>query len=148
MEDAKAGQVLTFLLDTNVLSELRKARPHGGVLAWFTANQASASFATPAIALFELQAGVEKLRQQDSARAEKFDFWADRIVDGSNILPLDAAAAREAARLMSKQSTALLFDAMIAAIARVNGYTVATRNTRDFEHFEVPLVNPFLYQKD
>lgn len=146
MEDEEAGEILKFLLDTNILSELRKPRPHGGVLAWFTAHQ-NASFATPAIALFELQMGTEKLRLQDPHRAAAFDFWVDRIAAGSNVLPLDAAAAREAARLLNKHSMVLMADAMIAAIARVNSLTVATRNTRDFQRFSVPLVNPFDHPK-
>jgi predicted nucleic acid-binding protein len=135
-----------FLLDTNILSEIRKPSPHGAVLAWFTEYH-SAYFATPAIALFELQIGAEKLRKQDPYRAAMFDFWVGRIAGGSNVLSLDAAAAREAARLLSKHSMALMADAMIAAIARVNGLTVATRNTRDFERFAVPLVNPFLHPR-
>jgi toxin FitB len=146
LEDEEAGEILTFLLDTNIISEIRKPRPHGAVLAWFMAHQ-SASFATPAVALFELQMGAEKLRAQDPDRAAAFDLWVGRIAAGSNVLPLDAAAAREAARLLSKSSMALMADAMIAAIARVNGLTVATRNTRDFERFAVPLVNPFLHAK-
>jgi predicted nucleic acid-binding protein len=136
---------LRFLLDTNILSELRKPKPHGGVLAWFTANQSS-GFATPAIALFELQMGAEKLRQNDPLRAAEFDFWVGRIASGSTILPLDAAAAREAARLLNKLPVALIADAMIAAIANVHGLAVATRNTKDFEHFGVRLVNPFLHR--
>ena len=76
-----------------------------------------------------------------------FDLWVGRIASGSNVLPLDAAAAREAARLISGRSMVLVADAMIAAIARVNGLTVATRNTRDFAQFEVSQVNPFLFPK-
>jgi toxin FitB len=146
LENEEAGEILKFLLDTNILSEIRKPRPHGAVLAWFMAQQ-SGSFATPAIALFELQMGAEKLRSKDPSRAAAFDFWVGRIAGGSNVLPLDVAAAREAARLLNKNSMVLMADAMIAAIARVNGLTVATRNTRDFERFAVPLVNPFLHPK-
>ena len=91
--------------------------------------------------------GTERLRTQDPVRAATFDFWIGRIAAGSNILPLDAAAAREAARLLNKQPMELMADAMIAAIAKVNGLTVATRNTRDFERFSVPLVNPFLFPR-
>jgi predicted nucleic acid-binding protein len=91
--------------------------------------------------------GVEKVRPQDPYRAQVFDFWVGRIASGSNVLPLDAAAAREAARLMTNQPMTLMADAMIAAIAKVNGLTVATRNTRDFERFAVPLVNPFLFPR-
>lgn len=138
---------MKFLLDTNILSEVRKGpRAHGGVLAWFAANH-DAYFAIPAIALFELQMGAEKVRQQDPLRAAEFDFWVGKLAGGTNVLSLDSAAAREAARLLNKQSMVLLADAMIAAIARVNGLTVATRNTRDFELFFVPLVDPFLFPK-
>jgi predicted nucleic acid-binding protein len=138
---------LIFLLDTNILSEIRKPRPHGGVMAWFMAHHQSDSFATPAIALFELQMGAEKLRPQDPTRAAAFDWWVGQIAGGSAVLPLDAPAAREAARLLNNHSMVLMADAMIAAIAKVNGLTVATRNTRDFERFAVPLVNPFLHPK-
>jgi len=103
-------------------------------------------FAIPAIALFELQMGAEKLRQQDPLRAATFDFWVGRIAAGSNVLPFDAAAAREAARLLNKRPMVLMADAMIAAIARVNGLTVATRNTKDFAQFDVELINPFLHR--
>jgi predicted nucleic acid-binding protein len=145
MEDAKAGEILKFLLDTNILSEIRKPRPHGGVLAWFTAYH-SAGFATPVVALFELQMGVEQLRSQDPERAAQFEFWIARLEGGTSILPFDAAASRETARLLHKQPMNLMADAMIAAIAKVNGLTLATRNTRDFERFGVPQVNPFIYR--
>jgi toxin FitB len=135
-----------FLLDTNIVSELRKPRPHGAVLAWFAAHH-EAYFAIPAIAVFELQMGTEKLRIQDPQRAATFDWWIARIAAADNVLPLDAAAAREAARLLTGHSIVLLADAMIAAIAKVNGLTIATRNTRDFERFAVPLTNPFLYRE-
>jgi hypothetical protein len=146
VEDAEAGQVLTFLLDTNVLSELRKATPHGAVLAWYKSHSATA-FAVPAVALYEIQAGAEITRRQDVRKAAEIDLWADFLMDGSVVIPLDSVAAREAARLMARQSKLFIEDAMIAAIAKVNGLTVATRNTRDFERFAVPLVNPFLHPK-
>lgn len=136
---------MKYLLDTNILSEIRKPRPHGGVLAWFTAHQ-SAGFATPVIALFELQMGVEKLRTQDPHRAAEFEYWIARLESADHVLPFDAAASRETARLLQKQPMSLMADAMIAAIAKVNGLTLATRNTRDFERFRVPLVNPFAYR--
>ena len=146
MEDAEAGQILIFLLDTNVLSELRKTRPHGAVLAWYKSHSATA-FAVPALALYEIQAGAEVTRRQDVQKAAEIDLWADTLMEGVVILPLDGRAAREAATLMGRQSKFLIEDAMIAAIAKVNGHTVATRNTRDFERFAVPLVNPFNHTK-
>lgn len=146
MEDEEAGQILIFLLDTNVLSELRKARPHGAVLAWYKSHLATA-FAVPALALYEIQAGAEVTRRQDAEKAREIERWAEALANGAVVLPLDGVSAREAARLMARQSKLLIEDAMIAAIAKVNGLTVATRNTRDFERFEVPLVNPFLFPK-
>ncbi len=133
---------MKFLLDTNILSELRKPKPHGGALAWFTANQ-SAGMATPAIAIFEMQMGAEKVRENDPMLAAEFDFWIARLAGGSKVLPLDAEAAREAARLLKKLPMALIADAMIAAIAKVHGLIVATRNIKDFEQFGVKLINPF-----
>ena len=132
---------MKFLLDTNILSEIRKPKPHGGVLSWFTVHQDRC--ATPAIALFELQMGVERLRTQDPERASQFEFWIERLESASTIVPFDAIASREAARLLQRQPMTLIADAMIAAIAKVNGLTLATRNTRDFERFKVELVNPF-----
>ena len=145
LEDAQAGEVLRFLLDTNVVSELRKPRPHGAVLAWAQAMPPDA-LAIPAIVLFELQIGTERLRKQDSQRADEFDAWITWIASGSTIVPLDAASAREAARLLERQPMELMADAMIAATARVNRLTVATRNTRDFERFGASLVNPFEFK--
>ena len=145
MEDEEAGEILKFLLDTNILSEIRKPKPHGGVLAWFTAHH-SEGFAIPSLALFELQVGAEKVREQDPQRATAFDFWVGRIAGGGNILPLDATSAREAARLLHKRPPTLMIDAMIAATAKVHGLIVATRNMKDFEQFEVEVTDPFRYR--
>ena len=136
---------MRFLLDTNVLSEVRKQKPHGGVLAWFTSVHLTASMFIPSIALFELQMGVEQLRPKDPLRAASFEFWVSRLGAAANVLPLDAEAGREAARLLAGKPMHLVADAMIAAIAKVNALTIATRNTRDFEQFAVPLVDPFKY---
>jgi hypothetical protein len=145
VEDAKAGEVLIFLLDTNVASELRKIRPHGALLSWYRSHSPEV-FALSAITIYELQAGAEVTRRQDSAKALEIERWVDALIDETVILPLDANGAREAAYLMRNQSKALIEDAMIAAIAKVNRLTVATRNTRDFERFGVALVNPFEFK--
>lgn len=132
-----------FLLDTHVVSELRKARPHGGVLAWFNATPESALFVS-AVTLGEIQRGIELTRDQNPAKAQEITQWVDRLADTHNILPMDAQTFREWARLMHHQSDALFEDAMIAATARVHQLTVVTRNTRDFAAFKVPLLDPFL----
>ncbi len=137
---------MTFLLDTNVISELRKTRPHGAVLSWYHSYD-EAAFALPSLALYEIQAGIEVTRRQNLAKARDIELWIQSLIDETVVLPLSAIGAREAARMMYGQSKAIIEDAMIAAIAKANGLTVATRNTRDFERFDVPLVNPFLFQK-
>lgn len=145
MENAKAGEVLIFLLDTNVASELRKIRPHGALLSWYRSHPSDA-FVLSAITIYELQSGAEVTRRQDRSKAVEIERWIDALIDETVILPLDDNAARETAQLMRNQSKALIEDAMIAATAKVNRLTVATRNIRDFERFNVALVNPFDFQ--
>ena len=132
-----------FLLDTNVITELRKAKPHGGVLAWLTATPESDLFVS-AVTLGEIQRGIELTKDQNPAKAQDITLWADSLADTHNILPMDAKAFRACARLMHHQSGALLEDAMIAATALVHQLTVVTRNTRDFAVFKVPVFNPFM----
>lgn len=131
-----------FLLDTNVVSELRKAKPHGGVLAWLTATPESDLFIS-AVTLGEIQRGVELTKDQNPAKAQEISQWADRLADTHNILPMDATTFRVWAQLMHHRSDALFEDAMIAATAQVHQLTVVTRNTRDFAAFKVPLLDPF-----
>jgi hypothetical protein len=99
-----------------------------------------------AITIYELQAGAEVTRRQDSSKALEIERWIDALIDETPILSLDANGAREAAQLMRNQSKALIEDAMIAATAKVNRLTVATRNSRDFERLGVALVNPFEFK--
>lgn len=132
-----------FLLDTNVVSELRKTKPHGNVLAWLTATPESDLFIS-AVTLGEIQRGIELTRDQNPVKALEISQWADRLAANPNILPMDASTFREWARLMHHRSDALLEDAMIAATARVHRLTVVTRNTRDFAGFKVPLLDPFM----
>ena len=133
------------LLDTNVLSELRKSRPHGGVLAWFAENPDN-SLRLPAIAIYELQAGAERTRKHDQAKAAKLDFWISGVQEQFVVLPFGALEARITAYLIRGRSSDLLEDAMIASIAFTNDLPLATRNVRDFEQFGIVLVNPFQFK--
>lgn len=133
-----------YLLDTNVISELRKLRPHGAVVAWLeSVDDASLHVAT--VTLGEIQAGIELTRDQDPARAAELEAWLDRVSETCNVLSMDGAAFRCWARLMHRQSDTLYEDAMVAAVAKVHGLTVVTRNVKDFVPFAVPVFNPFTY---
>ncbi len=131
-----------YLLDTNVVSELREPKPHGAVLKWIDEVDENDIFLS-AVTVGELQAGIELTRRQDQPRAEELDAWLDAVTGSYQILAMDGRIFREWARLMDGRPHQLLEDAMIAATARVHRLTVVTRNTRDFANFEVPLVNPF-----
>lgn len=143
MAAAATCQVVTmYILDTNVISELRRTRPHGGVLAWLSSVDARTLYLS-AVTLGELQAGIEITREQDPRRAAELEAWLDQIIGSWTILPMEEAAFRLWAKLMHRKSDTVLGDAMIAATALVNGFTVVTRNTRHFKDFDVALIDPF-----
>lgn len=131
-----------YLLDTNVVSELRRPRPHGAVVGWVSAAPAEQLFLS-AVTVGEIQAGIEITREQDAAKAEELEAWLDRVLASYGVVPMDAAAFREWARLMHGRSGTITEDAMIAATAIVHRFTVVTRNVRDFAPLGVPLQNPF-----
>ena len=131
-----------FLLDTNVLSETRKSRPHGAVIAWLNSLVREQVF-FPSVVFRELQVGIELTRKRDPDKAQEIEAWVDDVVLTQQIVPMEAVSYRECARLMLGKPQDLLEDAMIAATARVYAMTVATRNERDFALFDVPVLNPF-----
>jgi predicted nucleic acid-binding protein len=133
---------MNYLLDTNVVSELRKPRPHGAVLAWRRSVQIH-QLAIPGVVLAEAQAGVELTRKQDPQKAAELEAWIDHVQTRYTILSADGAIFREWARLMHGRSANLSADAMIAATARVLALIVATGNRKDFEPFHVQVFNPF-----
>ena len=134
-----------YLLDTNVVSELRKPRPHGAVIAWLRNLQDEQLFLS-AVTLGELQAGIELTRRQDPVKAGEIELWADQLEASYQVLPMDSSCFRECARLMHTKSTHLIEDGMIAATARIHGLIVATRNESDFKLLNVQVFNPFKVQ--
>jgi predicted nucleic acid-binding protein len=135
---------MNYLLDTNVISELRKRKPHGAVSAWLRSLR-DEDIQIPAVVIAEIQDGAEITRRQDSAKASELEHWIDRIMATFVVLPMDGAMFRDWARLMQGKSDGLAADAMIAATARAHRLTVATRNVKDFTIFGVQVFNPFTY---
>jgi len=131
-----------YLLDTNVISELRRARPHGAVLTWLH-GVADSDLYLSAVTIGELQAGVEVTREQAPDKAMEIELWIDQIAATFNVLPMDARIFRCWARLHHRRSNDLIEDAMIAATAITHDLTMVTRNVRDFKSFGIPTLNPF-----
>jgi len=131
-----------YLLDTNVISELRKPNPHGAVLAWLR-NVNDRDLYLSAVTLGEIQTGIEITREQDPAKAAEIEDWASRVAATWNVLPMDATTFRVWAKLMHRRSNTLLEDAMIAATAQVHSLQIVTRNVPDFKNFGNKVFNPF-----
>ncbi len=138
---------MTFLLDTNVVSELRKAKSgkaHRAVTAW-AAEIPAGSLYLSAITLLELEMGVLQVERRDAAQGAIMRAWLDGNVlpaFAGRVLAVDAAVALQCARLHVPDRLSER-DALIAATALVHGMTVVTRNVADFQASEVPLLNPW-----
>ena len=131
-----------YLLDTNIVSELRRPRPHQGVLDWITGVATDQLFLS-AVTVGEIQAGIEITREQDSIKAEELEGWLSRVLASYNILPVDATVFRVWARLKHRRSDTLVEDAIIAATAVVHRLIVVTRNVNDFAQLSVEILDPF-----
>ena len=131
-----------YLLDTNVVSELRKRKPNKGVVAWVQAAPEESLYVS-AVTVGEIQAGIEITRKQDAVKAKEIELWLDGVEQSYGVLSADAAIFRRWAQLMHRRPDHHLEDALIAATALVRGLTVVSRNVNDFEPFGAPLINPF-----
>ena len=136
-----------FLLDTNVLSELRKAgdgKADTNVVAWLSSVDAATLYLS-AMTLMEIELGILRIGRRDAAQGARLRTWMTHHVLPEfldRILPVDAAVALRCASLHVPDPQAER-DALIAATALVHGMTVVTRNIADYEATGVPLVNPW-----
>ena len=134
-----------YLLDTNVLSELRRPRPHGRVVAWIE-SVSSDSMYVPAVVIGEIQLGIERTAGTDPAKARELSVWLQQIIDTAQCDSIDAEIFKRWGTLVHRIGTNLLVDALIAATALQKNMTVVTRNIGDFQQFGVPVFNPFEYK--
>lgn len=137
---------MTYLLDTNVVSELRK--PHGkadeNVRAWAVARPAAELYLS-VVTILEIERGIAQVGRRDELQAQRLQRWLeDELLDvfRARILPLDVPAARRTARLHVPDPRPER-DALIAGTALAHNMTIATRNIRDFEPMGVPVINPW-----
>ena len=135
---------MRYLLDTNVLSELRKgARAHASVRAWFEAVDDDAVF-TSVLVLGELRRGVESIRRRDPVAAVALEQWLERLKEqfAERLLPIDATTADRWGCLNVPDPLPTV-DGLLAATALAHGMMLVTRNTRDVERSGVTMLNPF-----
>jgi len=132
------------LLDTNVLSELRKEkRCDEGVRQWFEGTAAEELFIS-VLVLGEIRQGIERIRRRDPAQARALEKWLLWIATEfkDRLLPVDERVADQWGRLGLQQPVPVL-DALLAATALVHGLTVVSRDEEGFRNTGVPVLNPF-----
>jgi len=135
---------VTWLVDTNVISEVRKgARCHPAVAAWWAGVEDRDLFLS-ALTLGEIRKGIEGVRPRDPARAAALEGWLAEVADafGPRVLGVDAAVAEAWGRLSAVRSVPVV-DALLAATARVHGLVFVTRNAADVEGLGARVLNPF-----
>jgi len=131
-----------YLLDTNIISELRRTRPHGAVVAWIESVPAESLFLS-AVTLAEIQRGIELTRETDPSKAAEIERWLDAVAATWSVLPLSGAICRRWAKLQHKRPREAIEDLLIAATALEHDLVVATRNVKDYRGLGVRWVDPF-----
>ena len=135
---------MTYLLDTHVLSELVKQRKNPGVLDWFAGTRRGDHHVS-VMSVGELRRGLRRMElRNDVAQATKFAGWLDAtlVEYAERIVPVTADVAQRWGILDARRPTPVA-NGLIGATAAAHGWTMVTRNTKDFQHIGVPLLNPF-----
>jgi toxin FitB len=135
-----------FLLDTNVISEARRKRPDANVEAWLR-TVPEAELYVSVLVVGEIRQGIERLRRRDPSQAVVFETWLSALLRGyaDRILPVTAEVAEEWGRLNAPDPLPVI-DGLMAATAKLRGWTFVTRNVADLTGRGVRLLNPFAPQ--
>lgn len=135
---------MSFLIDTNIISEIRKgARCNPGVARWW-ADVAEGDLWLSTLILGEVRKGIELARRRDPDKASALEAWLGEVVAGfgDRLLPVDASVADEWGRMSAIRPVPVI-DALLAATAKANGLTLVTRNGADVAGLGVEVLNPF-----
>jgi predicted nucleic acid-binding protein len=135
---------VNYLIDTNVISEVRKgAKCDPNVAAWWQSVD-DADIYLSVLVLGEIRKGVERARPNDPAQAQALEKWLTTVVESfaERILPVDQAVAEEWGRVSAKRPVSTV-DALLAASAKAHGMTLATRNVSDVVDLGADFINPF-----
>ena len=136
--------MVKYLLDTNIISEIRKGpRCHPNLAAWYS-NLEEESLYLSVLVLGEIRKGIEGLRGRDMGKASELDLWLEQLQTNfqSQILPADIAISQEWGHLSSLHTVPVI-DGLLAATATAHGLVLVTRNTQDFADLGIQLLNPF-----
>lgn len=134
---------MTYLLDTNVVSELRKRDPDPHVLGWY-ATVTSAELFLSVLTIGEIRLGIERLRRKDQPQAGLLEEWLRglQVTYRDHLIDVDAVVAEEWGRLNIPDPLPVI-DGLLAASAKVRGWILVTRNIADLNRTGVVLLNPF-----
>jgi toxin FitB len=135
---------VAYLLDTNVVSELRKRNPRRSVLAW-QQSQIRAEVYLSCLVIGEIRQGIERMRPRDPKQAEPLDRWLAGLISTyrDRVLPVTVDIAQEWGRLNATANPPPVIDGLLAATAKVHRLTLVTRNVSDLARTGVPVLNPF-----
>jgi hypothetical protein len=135
---------LNYLIDTNIISEVRKGpRCNANVARWYQRVEDGSLFLS-VLVIGEIRKGIEQARSRDPAQARALEKWLTEVrkAFGARILPIDTAVAEEWG-LMAASRPLPVIDGLLAATAQVHGMTLVTRDTRPLAHLGVKVLNPF-----